>query len=295
MALHGNVFQYHRNAMRFGGGATLALERSNFNKGNAERNSFVGGIPPQGGTPNGVSWPYAWVNAVKNGALASYTAIVGTGDVNASGISARLSEATLSGSGDASADLAVLMKAIAALSGSGDVSSATIAAVSKLIAALAGNGSATASMSAIVPMIAELLGSAGMGSNLTGKNRLEATIQPEVATTYAGIAAAVWDESAASHNTVGTMGYKLNNAGGGGSDPSVIAAAVWDEMQSAHLDAGSIGLVLSKITEKLTELHQIAGLDASAPMTVTPTSREAGGITQTISGDGIASSTVTRT
>jgi hypothetical protein len=47
--------------------------------------------------------------------------------------------------------------------------------------------------------------------------------------------------------------------------------------------------------EKIDELHKLQGLDAAAPMTVTPTSRSAGsGISQTISGDGETSTTVTR-
>jgi len=46
--------------------------------------------------------------------------------------------------------------------------------------------------------------------------------------------------------------------------------------------------------EKIKDLHLIQGLDASSPMTVTPTSRQAGGVTQTISGDGVNTSTVTR-
>lgn len=45
---------------------------------------------------------------------------------------------------------------------------------------------------------------------------------------------------------------------------------------------------------QVDDLHKIAGLDAANPMTVTPTSRSAGGINQTISGDGETTSTVTR-
>jgi hypothetical protein len=45
---------------------------------------------------------------------------------------------------------------------------------------------------------------------------------------------------------------------------------------------------------KLDEVHAIHGLDASNPMTVTPTSRVSGSISQTISGDGENTSTVTR-
>jgi hypothetical protein len=46
---------------------------------------------------------------------------------------------------------------------------------------------------------------------------------------------------------------------------------------------------------QIDDIHKIHGLDLSNPMTVTPTSREAGTIEQTISGDGTTTSTVTRT
>lgn len=56
------------------------------------------------------------------------------------------------------------------------------------------------------------------------------------------VADAVWDELVSEHQTVGTAGYYLANAGGGAS-PQVIAAAVWDETRSAHTTAGTFGAV----------------------------------------------------
>jgi hypothetical protein len=47
-------------------------------------------------------------------------------------------------------------------------------------------------------------------------------------------------------------------------------------------------------TEKIIEMYQIAGLDITAPMTVTPSSRVAGDISLAITGDGSTSTTVTR-
>ena len=44
----------------------------------------------------------------------------------------------------------------------------------------------------------------------------------------------------------------------------------------------------------LDELHKLEGLDSSNPVTTTPTSRDAGSVSQVISGDGITTSTVTR-
>jgi hypothetical protein len=44
----------------------------------------------------------------------------------------------------------------------------------------------------------------------------------------------------------------------------------------------------------LDELHKLEGLDSANPVTTTPTSRNAGSVSQVISGDGITTSTVTR-
>jgi len=59
------------------------------------------------------------------------------------------------------------------------------------------------------------------------------------------------------------------------------------------VEVGTSGLTTSE-SDQLDELHKLQGLDASNPMTVTPTSRVAGTISQTISGDGENTSTVTR-
>jgi len=52
--------------------------------------------------------------------------------------------------------------------------------------------------------------------------------------------------------------------------------------------------ILSTMNTLIDELHKLQGLDASNPMTVTPTSRTTGSISQAISGDGTTTTTVTR-
>ena len=60
------------------------------------------------------------------------------------------------------------------------------------------------------------------------------------------------------------------------------------------IPTNSAGLIVSAQTE-LTEMWRLMGLDISNPMTVTPTTRDAGAsISQTISGDGVNTTTVTR-
>ena len=49
------------------------------------------------------------------------------------------------------------------------------------------------------------------------------------------------------------------------------------------------------ISTQVDELHKIQGLQAAKPMTVTPSTRDAGaGIHQNITGDGVTTTTVTR-
>ena len=63
--------------------------------------------------------------------------------------------------------------------------------------------------------------------------------------------------------------------------------------RSGNLDNADIAS--SVIDGKVDDIHKLEGLDLANPMTVTPTSRNAGTISQTISGDGETTSTVTRT
>jgi hypothetical protein len=63
-------------------------------------------------------------------------------------------------------------------------------------------------------------------------------------TTLDAIIDGVWDESAASHNTAGSTGAFLNDAGTA-PDAATIADAVWDEALAGHVAVGSAGKALS--------------------------------------------------
>ena len=181
--------------LRFLGGTTLAPERGNWNMTGAERNAFVGGIPPQGGTPNGYSWPYAWANAVKNGALSSYERATGTSSLTATATRVRASSATLVGSSFITANLAVLSQLLANISASGSITSAQIALVSRLTAALAGSGAITAQMSSTIPVLAALVAQGSINANLTGRGKLECDISPFETLSPQGLANALLDNN----------------------------------------------------------------------------------------------------
>jgi hypothetical protein len=122
----------------------------------------------------------AFTNTTTN--LSSFTRIEGLGELTATAILARLSEATLSGSGDISqAELASLVTLAATLAGDGVISQADLQAVSNMAATLAGSGTISqAALSASVPMEATLSGTGSIANttNLTGIGRLEAAILP---------------------------------------------------------------------------------------------------------------------
>jgi hypothetical protein len=66
-----------------------------------------------------------------------------------------------------------------------------------------------------------------------------------------------------------------------------------------HMNSGTYNGALTLVNEAnfgqhTHEIWKMMGLDIASPMTVTPTSRNAGDISQTISGDGATTSTVTR-
>jgi hypothetical protein len=65
----------------------------------------------------------------------------------------------------------------------------------------------------------------------------------------ADVADAVWDETAADHDTEGSTGAALADAGGAGTPPTAaeIADAVWDEALSDHTDDGSAGDTLGSV------------------------------------------------
>lgn len=81
-----------------------------------------------------------------------------------------------------------------------------------------------------------------------------------------------------------------------------VGSGILNQNQVQVIAQNSAGLIVVAVgsglstdqATQLEELHKIQGLSSGNPMTVTPTSRQAGSISQTISGDGETSTTVTR-
>jgi len=121
---------------------------------------------------------------------------------------------------------------------------------------------------------------------------------------------AVWDELMSNHTTAGTFGGRIVRSINSNNELQLTAAhhaaAVVHDFQAAVIQSAAFatsavtlftGAMRTELTPELTEItevHAIHGLDIANALTVTPTSRTSGAITQAITGDGTTNTVVTR-
>ena len=93
-----------------------------------------------------------------------------------------------------------------------------------------------------------------------------------------------------------TTATNLTNAPTAGDLTATMKTSVGTAVAASAVASvtGNVGSVTGLTPAHLEELWAIAGLDIANAMTVTPTSRVSGSISQTISGDAITTTTVTR-
>ena len=229
-----------------------------------------------------------------SGALEAAASLSGSGTISAATLAAVVDiTASLVGVGDiSSASMAGVLSAVASLSGSGEITAANLAGVLLATATLTGVGTLTPpQLDGIWAMSADLSGSTSLlagitaighaVANLTGEGALtltsgavpgymEAEITPFTELSPQNLAAAVWNSLVATFQEAGSMGEAMATAGSGGLSPTQVTM--------------------------LTELYRLAGLDATRPLIVTATTRDAGvEIEQSIVEAPAGTVTVTRT
>jgi hypothetical protein len=197
--------------------------------------------------PSGARHPVAWVHARKNGAMSSRNeagfTFSGTG---AGALGFNIDGATSISISFANADGQLIS------SGTGSASF-SINATGNVLAILAATGTASFSLSTNTPLLgatAWVEGAAAysIGATLVsyGKGFMVGSTVDSGTLTVPAIADGVWNSIAASYNTVGTMGNKLNSAASGGVDYGALGAAVWDVLTSSMTTSGSAGEQLKK-------------------------------------------------
>jgi hypothetical protein len=112
---------------------------------------------------------------------------------------------------------------------------------------------------------------------------------------------AVWDEATSGHTTSGTYGGRIVRATNANTELQINAqnhaAANVHQFQTGVIVSGAFdaSVITAFAVPELQEIHAIHGLKSGSALTVTPASRAAGAITQSITGDGTTTTTVTRT
>ena len=164
--------------------------------------------------PTGTEPHYSWILAPKGGELSSTTRVNGAGGVSSNAAQGINIAADLSGSGQITTpSLALVTSMIATLAGSGALTGSMVGTV-QLAANLAGSGDLAGSLKLIAGLISALSGSGALTADLKGKLSLSADLFVNSGTaTVNEMATAVWDVVAADHDTAGTMGEKMNDAG----------------------------------------------------------------------------------
>lgn len=237
------------------------------------------------GFPTGSNPPYAIVMGDKGGLLSSSNTISGSSSTSISMAMGLAAQSALSGSGDLTGGLSLVIQLACGILAEGDLSASLVGKL-EMASALAGQGDLEASLGLIAFVVSEITGSGSVEGTFYGTASLAADISSSSTLSPENLAAAVWNSIAASFNTAGTMGAKMNSAASAG-DPWATA------LPGSYLSTEAGG-ILAQIQYLVDELHKIQGLDAANPMTVTPTSRTSGSIDLTISGDGETETIVTR-
>lgn len=302
MALHGNRSVLHKSPCRFLNGGP-GIMRSAFNKHGMQRNAFQA-YSPLSATPYGHLSPSAWVLPKTAGGMSSQNVtridLSGAGSI-VGGVTSPGSAALVfvvadaagqlisSGEGAASFTFSTNTPLLTASLGAIGSTTFTLSAAGDIGAEASAEGSA----SFLISMAATILPandtpparSAAASFAITGAltpyaigSMVGSTVDASVLTSDV-IAGAVWSSLASQFNDTGTMGAKLNSAASGGVDYPSMADAVRTELQAELL--------------RIVELAQLHGLVVGTDLVVTPTSRTAGSVVQTIAEAG-STVTVTR-
>lgn len=220
-------------------GAYAANTKTNWTKPSVLVNRNVN-LAPKTSIPEGYNLGEAYLAPLKSGGLASGLRIVGEASLTATAITARLSTASMSGVATLSGSLAVLTPGAASLSGAATLTAA-VQAVSSLASSLTGAATVSANLSSIVPLASAMTGAATMAPNLTGVGRLEAVIDVGAGDVLSpgSLANAVWDTVIADHQTAGTTGKALSDAGGAGNP--------WSADLATNNTAGTFGGLVQKL------------------------------------------------
>ena len=180
-----------------GGGATgLGYNRGDRPKTSMMRGAFTSGNwQAKSGIPDGYRSPYAWMLAIKPGAISARNNLIGDSEFTGSVAGGVNGEAALAGTGDLTGIGQLIISMVASLVGSGDITDADAVAFLQLAASLAGAGDLAGSLTAIGHAAAALSGAGEATATINALGTLAAQIVVTGdALSTANIAGAILDD-----------------------------------------------------------------------------------------------------
>jgi len=238
----------------------------------------------QAALPNGNLHPYSWMLPRTAGGMSMRS--FSSGELTANLIPTMNGAIDFTGQGSLTAEAALVISMACDMAGSGDLT-ASISGLLNMSVDFEGSGDLSASMSGIANMLIDLEGSGDLDATIAAYGNMEIDIVVTgTGLSTANVGQAVWTALLNQFNTnPDSAAAKLLSAGSAG-DP-------WSTDLPSSYTGDQAGALIAELKRMVERLHRLGKLDPDNPLTVTPTSMDAGDIHIEITGDGETSSTFT--
>lgn len=245
-----SVLSKHPGRDIAGGATGLGCNRGDWSKSSLRRAAYSGADwDPKSAVPEGCLPPYSWVIPLNAGGMSSHGVVVGTGTLAGTLAGGRWMTAALTGFGEVenTTRLSLIVGMSADLDGEGLISAAVLIGDAQLTADLTGEGTFTATLGALGHLAADLDGTCDLStSELTALAHMVANVSPFTTLSPENLAASVWNALAASHDSSGSMGEKLNAAGTAGDPWTAALPDVYADGTAGYI----IGLIAALLRNK---------------------------------------------
>ncbi len=212
---------------RFVGAGTQVSSLTRFDMPGRRNNRSLawGGVWNDGkaSTPAGYTHPTALLLAISPGGISSFGQATGSATLTASLVGGRNGEITITASGSLTATGSLIASGACAITASATLAGAVTAAAQGACSITA-TGTLNATIGALAGAVCTITATGSTTGTLTGLGHMEAEILPNTELSPAALAAAVWSATATAFDDDGTMGSKMNAAGG--------AADPWDDSRA---------------------------------------------------------------
>jgi hypothetical protein len=248
MGLKRNGRRFQDAPLRYRAGQTYSFDYSETNRSSL-RNIFVGGVPQKGGLNAGALPPASWIIPQKSGLIASFTGInsstrfVAAGSMGVNGESSIATFSTFSGVGN------LIVRGFCNILTSSSFSSSASGAL-YIQANINTQSFITSTLGALAGLTSNIVTESSFEGTPLSFGNMTCEITPFTELSPQTLAGALWSSIAAEYNSPGTMGEKLNSAGGSNS-PVDIANAIWNSLRTDYNDPESMGLLVKEISEEL--------------------------------------------